>query len=275
MTLRAPHFSPKRERKVQAPLVLPSLLVTALFVPDAPFFAHEETIPLRPTTQQPLQLGSPLTLIENAGEKPFNQNEHPNPSLVFRSQTDLQGSFIALAGIQPDPFFQSDWPNPTLRKVQEPYNLPSFIALVVEPEIPFKQDQWPNPTLRVNIQTPFQVGSSLTLIEDAGEKPFFQSDWITPPGKPTLEPYQIGKSISLVPTLDVVPDLTLSARFESSPEVSARYSLRSGPFLILEDGSGVLLLEDGFRLLLEEDPLENVVTATFNLTTTTKARYGR
>jgi len=164
MTLRAPHFSKPRLRKVQAPQVLPSLLLTTLAMP---FVLSELTVPQTQITQQPLQLGMPLVILENAGEKPFNQ---------------------------------SDWPNPQIPIVQEPVNRGTLLPLTTVPRTIIALD-WPNPTVAVKVQTPFQVGVPLTILEDAGEKPFTQLDWPNPILPPIPITQYPGSSIDLLTTI--------------------------------------------------------------------------
>ena len=70
---------------------------------------------------------------------------------------------------------------------------------------PFAQTDWPNPTVSIKVQTPFQVGNPLTLLEDAGEKPFFQTEWPDPPPVVIQTPFQHQKhsaleSVALSPT---------------------------------------------------------------------------
>ena len=81
MTIRAPHFSKPRPRKVQQPDAVANLLVTTLaVVAAAPFVPNEQAAPKRLGVQQPfLQVGSPLALIEEAGEKPSALHDWPTP----------------------------------------------------------------------------------------------------------------------------------------------------------------------------------------------------
>lgn len=166
MTIRAPHLSPKRERRIQPALVVPNLLVTTLAVA---FSQSDWPNPQSVETQQPVQLGMPLTILADAGDKPF---------------------------------LQTDWPNPLIEGQQEPDNRGSFLPLTVAPAKPFSQLDWPNPTVSILIQTPFQVGSSLTILEDAGDKPFVQYDWIRPGPAQTVQLEQIRTSIALITTVD-------------------------------------------------------------------------
>jgi hypothetical protein len=81
------------------------------------------------------------------------------------------------------------------------------------------------------------------------------------------------QQIAVFLVADAPPLITVSARFTTPENISARFKEPFGPYLLLEDGSGVLLLEDGFKLLLEPDPTDEFVTATFKTSTTTKANY--
>ena len=107
MTLRAPHFSRRVERKVQTPQLVPNLLVTTLIIAAAPFFTSELTQPHRLSTQQPNQVGSPLALIENAGEKPFAQYEWPVPPAIPTIQLEQVSKSIALIESAEKPFVQN------------------------------------------------------------------------------------------------------------------------------------------------------------------------
>ncbi len=146
--------------------------------------------------QQPYQVGSPLALIETAGEKPFAQPDWITPPAAPTQQPLQIGKPIVLVDVVVKPFAQHVWPNPKTTGMYELLSASQSITEVIS-AAPFAQTDWPNPALEVLIQQPFQVGSSLTLIETAGEKPFAQLDWITPPEDPQQEPRQIGKSIAL------------------------------------------------------------------------------
>lgn len=166
MTLRAPHFSPKR------PVVATVFLAVAAF-----------------------QSGSPLALIEDAGEKPFFQNDWPNPQIQEARQPQIRGNILPL--IVAAPFFQTDWPNPQFEGVQQPVQTRRSPDFMEAGEKPFLQTEWPNPTVAVKVQTPVQVGSSLNLIEDAGERPFFQTEWPNPLPVKIQQPFQHQKSAAL------------------------------------------------------------------------------
>jgi hypothetical protein len=75
----------------------------------------------------------PLTILEDAGEKPFHLTEWPYP----------------------EPFHR-----------QTPYQHPKSIALPFVPmTLPLlTQHQWPNPTLAYARQTPFQIGKPIVLV---------------------------------------------------------------------------------------------------------------
>lgn len=182
--------------------------------------------------QESVQAGMPLGILEDAGEKPFLLSEWPQPEPDRTVQLEQISKSIALVEPQ-DPFFQTEWPNPEIRAVQQPLEfinvlalpgekpfaqtewpnptlrvhiqqpvqIPKSIALVETVADPFSQRQWPNPKLTVEIQTPFQLGMPLVVLEDAGEKPFLQTEWPYPPPLPTQEPWQYGKSIALIETV--------------------------------------------------------------------------
>ncbi len=168
MTIRAPHFSPRRERPTQQPAPVPNLLVTTLAVVVAvPFVANEQTVPQTQETQQPLQLGSPLALIEPAVEKPFVPIDWPNPTLTVEIQTPFQvGMPLTILEHAGDkPFVQSDWPNPEPIFIKQPEQVGKSIALL-PPVVgdPFVQHDWPNPLIAIT-QPALQIGKSLALVE--------------------------------------------------------------------------------------------------------------
>jgi len=98
------------------------------------------------------------------------------------------------------------FPIPQAQAIQQPVQTGMPLVIMEDAgEKPFLQTEWPNPKLDIKVQTPFQVGSSLTLIEDAGEKPFLQSEWINPPPRVVQTPFQHQKhaaleSVALSPT---------------------------------------------------------------------------
>jgi len=229
VTIRAPHLSGKRPRKVQQPEIVTNLLVTTLVVVAAPFVANEQTIPQRVAIQQPFQVGSPLALIEGAGEKPFAQLEWPNPEPLGRQQPDQRDAFLP----RTVPVVRThDWPNPTLAvKVQQPEVIQLSPALLAVPEKPGAQLDWPNPTVLPLVQQPFQVGSSYALIGDAGEKPFAQYDWPTPPAILTKFPEQKGQPAVITaifpkPFLQSDwPNPTVSTKIQTPFQVGASLTL--------------------------------------------------
>jgi len=225
MTIRAPHFSKHLPRKVQAPQVIPSLLLTTLALP---FFVSEQTVPQTQITQQPLQLGMPLAILEDAGEKPFNQTEWPNPTLATHVQIPFQ------------------------------------LSTLIEVGDPFRQTEWLNPTVEVLIQTPFQVGSSLNLIEIGGEKPFAQYDWLNPTLPPIPITQQVGSSVDLLaavvlkpfnqldwPNPTITPE-PISFQVGSSVDLLTFISVRITAIQLSMSANEILLREEQPNIRLEQ-----------------------
>ena len=105
MTIRAPHLSGRTDRKVQAPQVVVSLLVTTLAVP---FAQYDWPNPQIEPVQQPFQVGMPLGILEDAGEKPFLLSEWPQPDPLPTIQIEQVPKFGALG----KPFFLTDLLDP-------------------------------------------------------------------------------------------------------------------------------------------------------------------
>ncbi len=272
----------------------------------APFIQSDWLNPEPVSIQSPHQVGLPLTILEDAGEKPFNLSDWPQPELRPTPIPEQVPKSIALVEAEAAaPFFQTDWSNPTLSiDIQTPFQVGKSIALVevavaipfaqhdwpnyviplfidafhrgpqIIPPAPFKQIDWPNPSVDIQIQTPLQLGLPLGILEDAGEKPFAQYDWLNPEPIFIKQPEQVGKSVTLVETVvSAPPSITVSARFTTPENASARFREPFGPHLLLEDGSGVLLLEDGCKLLLECDPNDDSFDAIFSSTVTIKGNF--
>ncbi len=201
MTIRAPHFSPRREQRTQTPQVVPNLLLTTLLA--VPIAQHDWPNPETPPTQQPLQLGMPLAILVDAGEKPFNQLDWPNPTLATQIQTPFQlGAPIVLS--VGDPFRQTEWPNPTVEVlVQTPFQVGSSLNLIeTGGEKPFAQTEWPNPILPP-VPITLQRGSSTDLLTSFVPKPFNQLDWPNPTISPVPISWHAGGSINLLTPISV------------------------------------------------------------------------
>lgn len=176
-----------------------NLLPTPVAVGD-PFFQTDWHVQFVVPIQEPVNAPAFLPLIV----KPFVQTDWPNPHSIGVQQPFSVGTFLPLTVEPEKPFAQTDWPNPLIEPIQTPDYSGAFLALVVEPEKPFAQTEWPNPTLSVLVQTPYQVGSPLGLIEFAGEKPFLQGDWPNPTVDVLVQvPFQIGNRF-LLPAVPVV-----------------------------------------------------------------------
>jgi len=152
-------------KPTQQPFQVGTLLPLIFAEPEPPFMEIKWPVPPAKPTQQPFQVGSPYVLIGEAGEKPFDQ---------------------------------LDWITPPAKPTQQPFQVGTQLP-TAEVFDAFFQHDWPNPTVDIKIQTPFQVGSPYVLIGETGEKPFAQTDWITPPAIPTTHLEQISMSVALVP----------------------------------------------------------------------------
>lgn len=196
MTLRAPHFSGKTPRRVQPPLKVANLLLTtlAVAVAAAPFFTSELTTPQRLNIQQPLQVGSPLALIENAGEKPHAQYDWPNYRPINRQQPENRGSFLPLSVPAGVPFAQSDWANPQRQDRQQPVQTGKPIALVEDVK-PHAQYDWPNPWAAKR-QQPEQV-TRLIIPAPPGD-PFVPFIWPNPARITAQQPYIVSISLAIL-----------------------------------------------------------------------------
>lgn len=167
MTIRAPHLSPKRERRVQSPSAVPNLLVTTLAVVIAAPFNQSDWPNSQPLEiQQPVQLGMPLAIFEDAGEKPFAQIDWPNPTVAVLIQAPFQvGSSLTLIETAGEkPFAQYDWPNPILPPLPITRQVGSSIDLLTSVVVkPFSQLDWPNPIISP-VPISWQAGSSIDLL---------------------------------------------------------------------------------------------------------------
>jgi hypothetical protein len=162
MTLRAPHFSGKRPRKVQSPQPIANLLAV-LFI--APFFTTDFPQPRAREIQQPVQMGVPLTILEDAGEKPFFQSEWPNPTVAIKVQTPVQAvnPLSIMEDIGGKPFFQTEWPDPPPVVIQTPFQHQKHAALTVTPLPPISA-AFANPVFP-RAQQPYQLQKPLVLFE--------------------------------------------------------------------------------------------------------------
>jgi hypothetical protein len=201
-------------------------------VAGAPFYQNDW---LNPRVRQLFEiLSQGRAITEIAADKPFTQSDWVTPAAIPIIQPEQVGKSISLveAGPVGDPFAEHKWPNPEPRRVQATEQVGKSVALVeTATGDPFYQSNWANPRLAViaqypaqggipapifvpltqkpassgsvipeplGTQQPFQTGVPLGLMENAGEKPHLQTDWITPPAAPTIQIEQVSKSIALV-----------------------------------------------------------------------------
>ncbi len=162
MTLRAPHFSGKRPRKVQSPQPIPNLLVATLLVAFVPVIFPA---PQAQATQQPVQTNAPAALLDGTGEKPFAQTEWPNPTVAIKVQTPVQAvnPLSIMEDIGEKPFFQTEWPDPPPVVIQTPFQHQKHSALTVTPLPPISA-AFLNPTFP-RAQQPYQLQKPLVLFE--------------------------------------------------------------------------------------------------------------
>ena len=93
MTIRAPHFSPRRERPIQQPIPVVNLLITTLAVIAAvPFVANEQPIPQIQQPQQPDPRGFSALIIEETQKIPAQSGAHQVPEPLGIQQPFQIGS---------------------------------------------------------------------------------------------------------------------------------------------------------------------------------------
>ena len=285
---------------------------------DIPFFQTDWPNPGPFARQTPFQVGMPLAILEDAGEKPFKFDDWPQPEPLPTQEPIQVNKSIALVEAPPSEpaFFQTDWPNPEPLPTVQVEQVSKSIALV-EPEVidilrtydwplprtpgwqdtlttsrgitddlppptPFAQHDWPNPTLKVieilhetgvspiepgdpfslldwpnptvlpEVQTPFQVGSPYALIGDTGEKPFDQLDWPNPQVFTRPIPEYRG---SVLPKAIGPPFIQLIGLTNQNPQLPVEVQQ---PFQV---GSPLTLLEDAGEKPFTQDvwPIPTVV----------------
>lgn len=198
MTLRAPLFTRRFSREVQPPQLHGAPLALIELAGDKPFSQTDWPNPQVPTQVQPEEFINQTVLAKV--QDPFFLTEFPIPSEP-RIQAPVHPVFPEVLLTGDKPFHQDDWPNPVLTvKVQTPFQVGIPITVLsTAGDNAFVQNDWPNPIILPVIQTPFQLGIPTTSIATAGTKPFNQTDWITPPALFIQEPLQYGAPINLFP----------------------------------------------------------------------------
>ena len=176
MTIRAPHFS-KREPYVRE---IDYLLATKLV------------------------LGTPLVILKDAGDKPFEQSDWITPPAV-KIQTPVQRSTLLPLTVFAPPFIQSDWITPPAQKRPTPFQLSNPLALVIQPEPPFIQYDW-FVSSAIPTQQPIQLPKSIALVE----APFLQQNWPNPVIVAAKSPDKFVRPIVLLEQVAVIPEFLTS-----------------------------------------------------------------